>query len=386
MLERTALHFDDAWARGIGLAALLWLIAFRAAGAAPLASQTVTLNPVEDAYVDQQLPANNYDNAPAWPVEIDAQSRERYPLLRFDTSGIHPESQVQSAELQLWLEQGDGEDLVDLVVQRITLGWDENTVRWNNRPPMQGTWATTTVGTGPGWRDWDLRVLTQNWVRESLPNHGLVLRGPAGSEFERLFESTGGREPRLVVVFEPPTPTPSDTPTNTATPTDTATPTNTATSLPSATPTPTATATATATTTPTETDLPTPTQTPDPSLTHTPTATVTSTPTVSTTATATGTVQATPTVSLTTTATPTGSLTSTPTGSPTLTGTLTPSASPTGSGTPGITHTPTPGAGTPDPTMTVTGTVPTPSATRDTPTPITVVDRAYLPVLHFGAP
>jgi len=127
-----------------------------------------------------------------------------------------------------------------------------------------------------------------------------------------------------ILIFTPPTPTPTATFTPTHTPTATFTPTATRTFTPTATPTSTFTPTATWTPTATPTFTATPTHTP--THTATPTPTHTYTPTSTGTPTETSTSTATPTETETSTPTPTETLTATPTS--TETATLTPTRAP----------------------------------------------------------
>lgn len=356
-----------------------------AASASPAGTTaSVTLYPVADAYIDQARPAQNFDTASEWPVERDENGRERLPLWRFDTAGIPADTQVTAAELTVNVTSGSGDSPVRIIVERITLGWDPSTVTWNNRPPTQGTWGAWDTDRDPGPRTFDVRVLVTNWVRGSMPNHGLRLSGPASGTYERLYRASGATRPRLEVTYIDPTPTPTATATATssatasatATPTPSATPSATATATPIATPTPTASATATPTATATLT----------PSPTALPTFTATAPPPVTATATATATLTATASPTSTLGATPTGAATETPVATDTPVPTDTAVASPTSpptpptptvAATPDATATLAPGAATPTAAATPSSLPPTagPSATPGLP----IVGRVYLP-------
>lgn len=326
---------------------------------------TVTLYPMADAYVDQQSPATNFDTAAEWPLELRANGAERYPLWRFDTSAIPADATVTQAELKVYLNSGTGGGLLHVIVERITVAWDQTTVRWNNRPPTQGTWGSWDTDTDPGPRTFDVRVLVGNWVRGGLPNHGLVLRGPTEGPYERLYRSSGTNRPHLDIVYTAPTasPTPSPTASFTATPTATGTPTATRTDTPTATATATATPTASTapTATATATALPTATLTPTATTPNTATTTPTASPSPSPLATATPTEAATTTPTLAASATP-GAPSPSPT--PATTATASATSAPTGDPNPG----PSPSA-TAAGTATATGTVPTPPTGTGTATP-----------------
>lgn len=362
-----AVALAAALAAGVGAATTA--AAPRPAAAAVVAT-SVSLFPVADAYIDQASPATNHNTATAWPVERDANGRERYPLLRFDTSAIPADATITAADLKVYLNSGTGDSPIHIIVERITLDWDQATVTWNNRPPTSGTWGSWDTDKDPGERTFDIRVLVGNWVRDSMPNHGLTLRGPTSGTYERLFRSTGTTRPHIDVVYTAPTATPSATPTASATATPTATPTWTPTPTPSNTPTATWTPSATPTATPSATPTPTPSSTPTPTPSITPTLTPSTTPTASSTAPATPgpgftpsiTPSASPTLEASTptavgaTVTPTATLTLAPTAtataggpSPTspISGTFTPAptaATPSATSVPSLTGTPTPTA------------------------------------------
>lgn len=334
-----------------------------AASASPAGTTaSVTLYPVADAYIDQARPAQNFDTASEWPVERDENGRERLPLWRFDTAGIPADAQVTAAELTVNVLSGSGDSPVRIIVERITLGWDPSTVTWNNRPPTQGTWGAWDTDRDPGPRTFDVRVLVTNWVRGSMPNHGLRLSGPASGTYERLYRASGATRPRLAVTYIDPTPTPTATSSATASATATASPT--ATPTPTASVTATPTASATATLTPSPTALPTFTTTAPPPVTATATATLTAT------ASPTATLAATPTVAATETAVATDTPVASPTSPPA-------SPTPTVAATPDATATPAPGAATPTAAATPSSLPPTagPSTTPGPP----IAGRVYLP-------
>lgn len=328
------------------------------------ADTTATLFPIADAYVDEGFPATNFNNSSTWPVaRRETTGTERYPLLKFDLSTIPVGSQVTAAELRLFLESAEGDASVSITVSRITLAWNETTVKWNNRPPDQCCWDSLVVGQPTNQdRVWDIRTLVNNWVSGgNIVNHGLTLNGPATGFYGRFFEAVGARRPRLVISYIPPTATATATATRTATgtvtATSTATPTASATSTPTASPTNTATPTSTATWTPSATVTA--------SSTASPTSPVTDTATPGTTASATatetGTAEppptdtATPSLTASATATDAGTATtppvpsSTPTDSPSATATVTPSASVTATETPSATAPPATATGTASP-------------------------------------
>lgn len=301
-------------------------------------ASSTTLYPVADTYVNQALPNTNFSGAVILSVGRSEFLEESYALVRFNLSSIPVGSIINSARFEAYLRAADFGN-VDLKVYRVTESWTGGTVNWNNRPANASfVYATRSIGTTTGaYYSWDITTLVHRWLNQpdTYPNYGLALRGPADVSYYRDFDSlNAANDPRLVIDYTAPTPTPTATPTRTRTPTRTSTPTRTftptATRTPTHTPTPTRTATPTITPTPTRTLTPsvTPTGTvPTPTITPTPTRTSTSTPTA--TATRTATATATPVNTATNTPTRTPTATRTPTRTPTVT--RTPTTPPLGS-------------------------------------------------------
>lgn len=360
-------------------------------------STTVTLFPEADAYVDESSPASNHDTATEWPLELKTNAQEHYPLWRFDTSAIPADATINSGELKVFVNSGEGDSPIHIIVERITLDWNQATVTWNNRPPTSGTWGSWDTDNDPGARTFDIRVLVGNWVNGNMPNHGVTLRGPATGSYERLFRATGTTRPHLDVVYtaQAGTATPTGSPTASATATSTATSAATSAATSTTTPSPTITTSATSTPTPTPTPTLSPTVASTAAPTSTPSASPTTAETPSPSPTASGTALATSTE--TPIGTPTITVTITATVTMTATATLTPTLAATGIATtetpdPGTTSTPTPtpsAIASPTPTPTSGDDTPTPDASRTatpvaTPATPTMVTRVFLPVMLRG--
>jgi hypothetical protein len=272
---------------------------------------TITVYPSQDAYVCSGSPATAPSNLGLWVGFGTCWGGEEWgdlwSLVQFNLP-TYPAGQVLvSAQLQLYQAtslQDGAPGSRPIGVYAATASWSATTVTWDNKPGRSPSpYATIWVDESSGYyKYWDVKELVLRWYashpKEHLPNNGVVLVPDASViDFLRIFHSMeNDYDPRLVITFDWPTPTPTFTPTSTPTDTPTATPTSTPTRTP--TPTPTRTPTSTPTRTPTVTRTttaspppPTWTKTPTstPVLTNTPTRTPTATRTATRTPTATST-------------------------------------------------------------------------------------------------
>jgi hypothetical protein len=243
--------------------------------------ENVILDAVADATVRNGAPNTNFGSEPTLEVMLYRSGDvwgEAMALVRFDLSALPANAIIESATMELYLVDADGEDPAPIGAYFITGNWTEAGVTWNNRPAAQPTGIVASVNsvTG-GYKSWTVTDWVRYWHDHPEENRGVYLRiSVAEGYFERVFESRDNNEhrPRLVVQYRlPPTATPTATRTPTRTPTATHTPTWTPTAP--YTPTRTQTVQYTPPPTPTATLTPTPTQTP----TQPPTATRTPSPT-----------------------------------------------------------------------------------------------------------
>jgi len=75
-----------------------------------------------------------------------------FTYIKFDLSSIPAGSTVNGATLGLYLDSGMGfSSGMGLIASRVTSGWDEGSITWNNKPGGSTTFDNTSVGTSPGW-------------------------------------------------------------------------------------------------------------------------------------------------------------------------------------------------------------------------------------------
>ena len=105
-------------------------------------------------------------------------------LVRFDTSAIPPGTAIASAQLYILHSSYCDIGLRTHIVtsHRITGGWTEMGINWNNKPGYTGQYGSVAV-TSSDW-DWfslDVTDLVRGWVNGSFPNYGVMLRANESS-------------------------------------------------------------------------------------------------------------------------------------------------------------------------------------------------------------
>lgn len=216
---------------------------------------TTTLVAIQDTWINSGS-SNNWGTQDSMNVGASNFLGVERSLVQFDMSSIPASAVIEGATLRLFYNLCNVNcPAMDSSVHRLTQSWSEATANWpsmgNASAPM--VYATYSFPAGYGgvnnWVEWNVTDLVREWHSGGVPNYGLAVHGPEGPpetyKYFRTKEFGAGWAPQLVIVWDYPTPTPTNTPTSTITPTITPTPTATAT--PTATPTPTITPTPTAT-------------------------------------------------------------------------------------------------------------------------------------------
>jgi hypothetical protein len=134
----------------------------------------VTLQPSEaDSHVEEIDPDQNFwDDVIMWVTSKEANQDIR-SFVRFDLSGIPTGATVHSATLSLRMKDAPSASRT-LEAQRVSDGWSESTITWNNQPGVSGTPVSTTTGTtGEVWLTWDVTTDVQDFIQyQTATNHG----------------------------------------------------------------------------------------------------------------------------------------------------------------------------------------------------------------------
>ena len=162
---------------------------------AAIVEQNMTIQPGpvvgKDAYISSLTPDFNYASNEYLSIGQSIFSTlgvnrakfsfESYFLrayLQFDLSELPANADVVSAVLKLY--QSDSIDKTGLMIalHRVTEGWEENTISWNNKPDyLTSPESTITVPISVfGWLSWDITSLVQGWANGSIANYGVILK------------------------------------------------------------------------------------------------------------------------------------------------------------------------------------------------------------------
>jgi len=161
-------------------------------------------------------------------LKINNASAEEAALLKFDFAGYTKHVSIQSAVLELYLEDGQGLTNGVIDAHRVTRAWVEGDkdgdpppagegatydsydgqTNWSNdggdytNPPV----ASQTISSlTPGWHAWDLTTLVQRWASREIANHGMLLRASGGDVHKIFFTSGDGaaaQRPRLRITYQ----------------------------------------------------------------------------------------------------------------------------------------------------------------------------------------
>jgi len=120
-------------------------------------------------------------------------------------SAIPKNSTVNTAKLELWVNYSNRPN-DNFGIYRITASWSETSVNWSTQPAHHATaYDKKLVNTG-GWFTYDIKTLVQQWVNETYPNYGFILKrdNESGSSWPYFVSSdyaTAGNRPKLTVDY-----------------------------------------------------------------------------------------------------------------------------------------------------------------------------------------
>ena len=163
--------------------------------------ETLSLEPVQDTYINAWSPDNSAGSEPILAVR---QQDVQAALVQFDLSAIDPSYPVDSAILSIYATTASNVSALDLGVYELLADWREDAASWNAAdlgvpwevPGASGTAdraeaavAEVTVS-GSGWHSLDITELVRKWVAQPASNHGLILRGIGSEVVEYDFASS----------------------------------------------------------------------------------------------------------------------------------------------------------------------------------------------------
>jgi hypothetical protein len=181
---------------------LPWVVAASAIG-----SDTVTLYPTADAYVNASSPSTNYGSETS--LYVGASSEEDLTYVKFDLASIPQEANVISAKLEIYLSGKSG-NIYAVPADRIGAyfcsdnSWQELGITWNNRPSFSstptGSWSFGMIDF-TGYKSWDVTADVRTALTSGIITEVLKFQSKTGNG-QALFRSReGSSTPRLEVEY-----------------------------------------------------------------------------------------------------------------------------------------------------------------------------------------
>lgn len=164
----------------------------------------------DDTYVSGDDPGTNY----VWSDVLSVEGGDGdVALLRFDLDDVPAGAHIVSAELDLYLSNRSGSNLIPTSVHRLTSDWDPYLATWNMADGAPWGSAGGDYDPTPAdtidvnwkfrWYTWDVTTLVADWVSGAHPNHGVALVA-SGSSNLRFASSKWWSDlefPRLSVSY-----------------------------------------------------------------------------------------------------------------------------------------------------------------------------------------
>lgn len=171
-----------------------------------------TFYAVADACILQGYPNSNagstVDMWAGYDDYLDPDGRVVRSLIKFNTSAIPANTSIANAVLRVYLVNSydyPGKTRT-ITTYRINSAWSESNVTWNTSPSIGGSYGSTGVTHGSWvWYSFNVTDLVRGWVNGTIPNHGVMLRGPEHSGSDSSWKGFSTREgdytPQLVITY-----------------------------------------------------------------------------------------------------------------------------------------------------------------------------------------
>ena len=129
-------------------------------------------------------------------------------LIAFNTSAIPSNVAIDQALLRVYLVDSwdyPGESRT-VTTYRISSPWSESNVTWNSQPSFAQAYGSASVSHDvKRWYSFDVTNLVRGWINGTLPNYGIMLRGPEYSGSDSSWKSFSTREgeytPQLIITY-----------------------------------------------------------------------------------------------------------------------------------------------------------------------------------------
>ena len=114
--------------------------------------------PSADSYIHDVNATTNYGTSIEMVVKKGTSSNFRKAYIKFDLTGSGLTT-VSSAILRLCATSATS---VSMNIHQVADGWTETGITWNNAPAEGTILATTSIGTTPGYYEWDITAYVQS--------------------------------------------------------------------------------------------------------------------------------------------------------------------------------------------------------------------------------
>jgi uncharacterized repeat protein (TIGR01451 family) len=147
---------------------------------------TAQFDSVADATMIQAAPSTNFGDTTDMWVGYDHcyGAKIARSLVRFNLSSIPSGAAIEQARLYLRLGGScdSGNRTHTVTSYRVGSSWSELSVTWNTTPSCAEAYGSASVASRTwGWYSFNVTNLVRGWVSGSLPNNGLMIRGPESS-------------------------------------------------------------------------------------------------------------------------------------------------------------------------------------------------------------
>jgi hypothetical protein len=171
----------------------------------------LTINPVEDAYVDSYQPDQNFGEAEILEVNDHNGIETARTYVKFDLSSIPDDVKIHFALIQFYYCDSKGGDEPKIGAYQINSIWDENSITWDKQPKFSPICEHYILLSqyDPMFSEYlDITDLVRGWKSGSIPNNGVVVKfcEPCNIDItRRIFRSkewiVENEKPALIISY-----------------------------------------------------------------------------------------------------------------------------------------------------------------------------------------
>lgn len=176
------------------------------AGPGPATEQTITINPVHDAYVRGGIHSDaEFGVSDMYSIKVELSTVSDYDkraYLKYDLSGVS--GTVTSATFRIKIESLDS-GVKNSLRPVSNDSWDEMTINWDNKPSNGSSLGTVTLTSVGEWAEWDVT----SFINSEASGDGeasFCILPHSQSVYDNAYyysaEAASGNRPELVVTFE----------------------------------------------------------------------------------------------------------------------------------------------------------------------------------------